>query len=293
MNLADYLMHSLERVAHKFFSTILIVKNFIKMYFYRDKPRPTIVTFSGGMGAQIISAAIYYYLKDKGDNVFADFSYFKNKVSLAIEGKPGEVSYWDWQLGIFEISPSSFETSNNNQACQPRILKDGVEKLALGLEALRDPSVRNRFAIPIEIETSTLQNQDIKRKYVCVHIRRGDYLNVASYLVSNDDLVQVAIKFKHLVDSVVILSDSKIDDNVQELMLKHFSYVQFSDQLDARAAHVVMRNAAILICSNSQFSLTAALLNTKCVPIIPIEWYGSSDRALQEVIRKTCRFQII
>jgi hypothetical protein len=279
--------------SHQVFTRLLFIKNLLVMFFSKKKPQRTVVTFSGGMGAQIISAAIYYYLKDTGNSVFADLSYFKNKVSLAVEGKIGEVSYWDWQLDIFGISPSSFEVSSESQDYQPQMLKDGVEKLALGLEALRVPSVKSRFAIPIDIETSALQCLEVKRKYVCVHIRRGDYINVASHLISSDDLVQIAIKFKNLVDSIVILSDSKIDDEVQKLMLENFSYVQTSDQLDARTSHVVMRNAAILICSNSQFSLTAALLNAKCVPIIPIEWYGSSDRALQEVIRKTCRFQII
>ena len=43
------------------------------------KERPVAITFTGGMGAQIVSAAIYYHLEHEGRPVIADFSYFNAK----------------------------------------------------------------------------------------------------------------------------------------------------------------------------------------------------------------------
>lgn len=53
---------------------------------------PMIVTFTGGMGAQIISAAIYFYLKNEGHVVYADMSYFDKEENIATVTSGGGVS---------------------------------------------------------------------------------------------------------------------------------------------------------------------------------------------------------
>jgi len=52
--------------------------------------KPTIVTFTGGMGAQIISAAIYFSMKNSGRPVYAVLSYFDRPESIAVVGKTGD-----------------------------------------------------------------------------------------------------------------------------------------------------------------------------------------------------------
>jgi hypothetical protein len=43
----------------------------------RKQDSEILVTFTGGLGAQILSAAIYFYLKGDGSKVYADLDYFK------------------------------------------------------------------------------------------------------------------------------------------------------------------------------------------------------------------------
>jgi hypothetical protein len=66
------------------------------------------VTFTGGMGAQMISAAIYLSMKNDGLPVYADLSYFDKPESVAAAGKPGDCSHWSWQLDTF--APSVIQT---------------------------------------------------------------------------------------------------------------------------------------------------------------------------------------
>jgi hypothetical protein len=54
-----------------------------------------------------------------------------------------------------------------------------------------------------------------------------------------------------------------------------------------------MRNARILICSNSTFSLTAATLNPSALVIIPKRWFAEKDHAIEAPIHALCTFQIM
>ena len=65
-----------------------------------------IVTVEGGLGAQIISLSVYYFLKQLNYKVLLDLSYFDNTPFTALEGD-GKLSYWKWELDQFGIR---FET---------------------------------------------------------------------------------------------------------------------------------------------------------------------------------------
>ena len=65
-----------------------------------------IVTVEGGLGAQIISLSVYYFLKQLNYKVLLDLSYFDNTPFIASEGD-GKLSYWKWELDHFGIR---FET---------------------------------------------------------------------------------------------------------------------------------------------------------------------------------------
>ena len=69
-----------------------------------------LVTFTGGLGAQILSAAIYYYFKGKGRKVYADKDYFKQPGRTATPGNKGEVSQWNYELGEYGLSLEGFST---------------------------------------------------------------------------------------------------------------------------------------------------------------------------------------
>jgi len=254
--------------------------------------RPVVVTFTGGMGAQIISAAIYFLLKQEGRKVFADMSYFEKSAHIATEGTAGDISHWDWQLHSFSLFPESFDAMQKLHRSRYKIIKDGENKSSLGIKALSNESIRQKFTDKESMKD--ILPERFLPNYLCIHVRRGDYVNVASYLVDDEDFLELANKISGLVDSVVIVSDSMIPDAFREQICGVFKNALFLDNVDAVTTHRVMRNARVLICSNSQFSLVAALLNRRALVFLPKKWFGNkSQKKLTEPLNALCDFQVL
>ena len=97
--------------------------------FLQDQLLPVSVAFSGGLGAQIISTAVYCYFSE-GFDVVADFSYFKQK-SFTNSGRSDE------GLSIFPCSLIPLESSERTfgQLVTTRYheISDGYIKTALFL----------------------------------------------------------------------------------------------------------------------------------------------------------------
>ncbi|MBI5890615.1 MAG: alpha-1,2-fucosyltransferase [Nitrosomonadales bacterium] len=243
------------------------------------------------MGAQIISAAIYWYLKEEGREVFADLSYFDGEERIATVGNKGEVSHWSWQLDPFDLSRSSFEAAAPYSRRDVELIEDGPQKLMLGVKALRQPWVQNR--LPIAGVPAGVLPADFANGYLCAHVRRGDYVNVASHLVSDREFFELAGKFAGLMKHLVVVSDSPIEEAFRKRISEGYEQVAFLDDVDAYTSHCVMRTARILVCSNSQFSLIAALLNPQALVVLPKQWFGAKDRAIEAPIHEACGFQIL
>ena len=253
--------------------------------------RPLVVTFTGGMGAQIISAAVYFSYKDAQRPVFADLSYFDEPERVAKEGTPGDCSHWSWQLEAFGLTPDSFLPAPFPRRKKEFVmLNDGPEKLSLGLNGLSDASVRKRFNIDLNLDN--LLPDGFSASYLCIHIRRGDYVNVATHLVPDDAFVDLAKKFSGLITRLAVISDSPIGAELRQSLSGLFEESVFLDQIDAFESHRVMRGARILICSNSQFSLVAAALNPDAMVLIPSKWFGEENNQIESSLRSICRFQL-
>lgn len=254
-----------------------------------------IITFTGGLGAQILSASIYYYFRDIGSEIYADLNYFKQPESQAIIGTNTD-SHWKYELGEYGIPIDQFETKKYN-----RFLKylnrydvpNGAKKVKLALMALHNPEIKKLFKIPEQIIyecNGIIRNYN----YLCIHIRRGDYLNVASHLVGENEFIDLAKSFADLVRQVIVISDSELSVQFKNNLEKHFnnncSYVIGGN---LHVAHALMRKSKYLICSNSQYSLTAALLNDVAAQIyIPTNWFGNTHSDIQTELNKLCCFQI-
>ena len=256
--------------------------------FMTRKQKKTIVTFTGGMGAQILSAAIYFSLKNSGKEIYADLTYFDKPPVLATEGAMGQISQWDWQLGPFGLQPHHFEICSRKNTSSEDIITDGPRKVQLGLSALHDHEIQKHFEI-LDIPENLFGLNGVK--YICAHIRRGDYINVASHIISDEEFLNVANKFASLCSTLVIVSDSSISLSLKHRFSSQFNTCIFLDNIDSITTHYIMRNASVLICSNSQFSLVAAALNTTSVILIPIKWGDTDDIA--KAIGVFCRFQVL
>lgn len=253
------------------------------------------ITFTGGLGAQVLSTAIYYHFVERGFHVMADLSYFENSYRIAIPGQKGQISIWNWEMECYGISCNSLELTNVKGMYAPT-LRDGILKSSLALEALASPSVRSKFNTIINDEYSLAYRSEKlnSQPYLCVHVRRGDYLNVASHLVSSNMLDNLASKFAGLIQRVLILSDSPISPDEFRALRKNFQdRIHIIDHDPNPAlAHSLMRNAKVLVCSNSQFSLSAGLLSDGLV-ILPKVWYGKGGRHLNNIIDNSGDFLVL
>lgn len=252
---------------------------------------PTVVTFTGGMGAQMISAAIYLSMKNSGHPVFADLSYFDKPESVAVAGNIGDCSHWSWQLDKFSLTPASFDTSPGFTKRNANILHDGSQKLELGLKALAQPEIQKYFATPAGVDD--VLPQEFANGFLCIHVRRGDYVNVASHLVADGEFINLARKFSGLADNLAVISDSPIGTEFRNAVSSYFKQVAFLDNTDPFTAHRIMRSARILICSNSQFSLIAAVLNPAALVLIPKQWFGENERQIEAPIHSRSSFQVM
>ena len=247
--------------------------------FILKKEKKVIVTFTGGMGAQILSAAIYFAMKDAGKEAFVDLTYFDKPPVLATEGQIGQISQWDWQLDPFGLQPHHFVTHPGKNTSREDVIVDGPRKIQLGLSSLQDRDIQKYFTI-LHAPVNCFGLDGIK--YICAHIRRGDYINVASHLVPDEEFLNIANKFSSLCSNVVIVSDSIISPELKNRFSAQFKTCIFLDDIDSLTTHYIMRNAAILICSNSQFSLVAGTLNESGLVLAPKNW-GDADGIAETV----------
>jgi hypothetical protein len=257
----------------------------------RTAGTPTTVKFAGGMGTQIIQSAVYFALRQDGESALADLSYFDVESRLARVGDKGRVTHWFWQLDQYGLPRNSFEATEVGQRKRRYILADGAEMMELGIRALQRPELQRIF-MP---STPSLFNLPsvASKPFLCIHVRRGDYVNVASHLVSDDEFIEIAGKFSRLVEYAVILSDSPFGDGFKIKMNNMFQNVEYLDKLDPYSSHWLMRQARILVCSNSTYSLTAALLNPDALVVMPKQWFGGNDREIEAPIQSLSNFQIM
>jgi hypothetical protein len=256
-----------------------------------------LITFTGGLGAQILSAAIYFYLKGDGHKVYADLDYFKQPGKTATLGNKGEVSHWNYELGEYGLFLGGFSTKKFEKSFfkrnKPFVISDGADKVKLAIEALRQSEVREFFPIKNSV-TEECHQIFGKNDYLCIHIRRGDYVNVASHLVDDIDFVNLAKSISKFVPAVIVISDSEVSDVISKGLHGLFTHCSFVIGGNSHIAHALIRQAKYLICSNSQFSLSAALLNQVGQQIfLPTKWFGDADSNLQVPINALCRFQIL
>ncbi len=136
---------------------------------------------------------------------------------------------------------------------------DGSRKGALGLTGLSEPKVRALFPL---IEGLDEFKKEIvgDLPFACLHLRRGDYLNVATHVVSDHASLKALRSVSRLVGAAVVISDSPLTQELEQGLTSLGLRVVTLVGGDPVAAHGLMRMSEVLICGNSQFSMTAAAL---------------------------------
>ena len=293
-----------------------------------------VVRSEGGLGAQIVAASAYFFLKSIGCKVLMDLSYFTHPFREAEIGKP-QVTHWDWKLDYYGLSKSNLnwiyidhlrkytndtkkdikegiEIFNLHEAIRnfkqlegkdfdeycihdqnynlldfckenPIIIHDGPNKNRLFINGMQKDEVKINFASASEEWKKIIKENNINfTNSVVLHLRRGDYLNVATHLISCEDILKMCNKLPKVLENIVIFSDSKESDNQKFIsdLKEIFNHVKWMDHVNNVNTHKIMTQANFLMCSNSQFSTTAAYLGNG-FSIIPQKYSSDTDYVFQ------------
>ena len=299
-----------------------------------------IVRSEGGLGAQIVAASAYFYLKSLGCKVLMDLSYFDYPFKEAEIGKP-QVTHWDWKLDYYGLDKSNLdwislnnlrnytkdtkkdpseglEIFNLNEALtkfsqiegkefneysihkaennitgffkeNPIVIHDGPNKNRLFISGMQKEEIKTKFtSVSEEWKKIIKENKIDFTNSVILHLRRGDYLNVATHLISCEEILKMCKKLPKVLKNIIIFSDSKESDNQKFVAdLKEIFYsVKWMDKVDNLNTHKIMTKANFLMCSNSQFSTTAAYLG-KGFSIIPQKYSSDNDYIFQYENKQT------
>ncbi len=253
----------------------LFVKSLKFLLFFWKKNKFNVeVFFTGGLGNQMMSLMALEYLKKIGLKTSVNLEYFDN-LDLRKTLNSRNLSTYDWELEDYlGIKKDSL---NLNRKPNPKIknfkLKDGIIKLFLALEGSKDKHILSSIEFCCNDQNILLES-NLLEPYICVHVRRGDYLNVASFILPVQTSFSLVKRFLNICKTVVILSDDQISaENVNYLYSIGFARVKVISSGSPIKAHTIMRNSKILITSNSQFSYSAALVSNS-ISFIPKKWYG-------------------
>ena len=254
-----------------------------------------LVSFTGGLGAQLISSAIYYDLIEKGFKVAADLDYFIRDETSPVLLKNG-LTHWNWQLDSFGIKKADFSVFVKKRVVY---LPDGHLKSLLAYNAFLNLKIKNKFK---KLSFDDLAHKCLneynfilpKEPFICIHVRRGDYLNVSSYIVPEVFFELISLKFKGIIETIIVFTDGELNQSFINILNNNFIKVLLFENscLDPFTTHTIMRNSKVLICSNSQYSFTAGVLNDNLV-IMPKIWFGKELDELNQQIIKLADFVVL
>lgn len=252
---------------------------------------PPAISFSGGLGAQMLSAAGYFRLEMDGRQPTADLDYFDTAPRIAKSGS-NEVSIWPWQLDSFGITPETFRRMTRG-GMRSRTLRDSPQKTSLGIRGLQTPEIRERFGVPKGLDE--LLPIGFPGRFNAIHVRRGDYLNVASHVVPEGAFVVALAKYARDCDALVFLSDGKPSTSTLAELNRLFKHLWVPESLSAWETHRLLRASALMVGSNSQFSLVAALLHDSGRAILPSRWAGptAEQAAWEHDLTGLCAFRAL
>ena len=249
-----------------------------------------IISFNGGLGAQLYSAAAYYYLEKHGYPVIANMNYFNNTPNTAIPGIKGQCSMWKYELNEYNILINSFKQyitiGNNFQK-----IDDGVQKALFGESGFICEEIKQKFSINPNSRLfikEYLNNEE----FICLHIRRGDYLNVASYIIPDEKYFNVVQELSKHIKTILVVSDTPISESLKSMLDTLDVNIKYQIGGDIHIIHGIMRLSKILICSNSQFSMTAGFLrDNNLLTYIPSQYTSDNNSDIDKHILELQQFK--
>jgi len=276
------------RVTGKLSQIYLICRSYIIRILRRHKVH--IIPIDGGLGSQILQFTLYAWLKREGKRVFLDARYFDEK-------SMPEVGNWVTQR-IWKLDSFGHLLKDENLGIGLRLRDNDFMRLYFKhyKRILQDKDFLNML---FPLDTKAMRNilnsvglsEDKLDKVLLIHIRQGDFLTAASLLLNEDYYIK-ALEFvqrQTVVSSIIILSDEAINANrfprISGLLATNTPKFRAIIGGDELVIHNLMRSCKALICSNSTFSFTAAMLKTSGIIVYPSEFYKGETSALNPIFK--------
>ena len=183
----------------------------------------------------------------------------------------------------YSIKNNNVDNLNDFFIENPVIIHDGPNKSKLFINAMETKNIKRKFQTKSKEWKNIIDKNNINfDNTVVLHLRRGDYLNVATHLISCEEVLKTCQKLKKSLKILLFFQNSKKCDNESFIieLKKIFLNVKWMDEIDNVNTHKIMTQANFLLCSNSQFSTTAAYLG-EGFSIIPQKYSSDSDYIFQ------------
>ena len=241
------------------------------------------VYFEGGLGSQIISYIIYNEKSTIQKNIsVANLDYFS--ITLNDFTQDDGLSRWTWKLDHYGISKNKLVVDEKIKTVFKKYFLVRPEfdtEIFLNFREEKASKYNSMFPVNTKNVKEYVQKvfQNSALDYSIIHIRRGDYLKVASNIIKTEEVVNLINKLKPILSAdVLITCDSTLPKGEKEILEKSLTghnYVYLSPNENIYLVHDLMRSAKILIASNSTFSFTAGLLSNKdCLFFFPTKYFG-------------------
>jgi len=291
------------------------------------KPDYSVTYFEGGLGSQILSF-IEFMNKSRiyGTTVGIDTSYFRDNTTYHVDNG---LSHFEYKLNNYGIYLSNLNqkmiigSENESGYHLRKKMKSNLRRLYFG--SRRPTHIESvKYIIENKLWTvsesmygyfpivSSQKQRDLiffdgveTLQYGLIHIRKGDYLNVASRILTvHDILPSLEIVKNYFPKKVICVTDGLFSESekiqLQEVLRKgsvetivfHEGAIQF---VDPTVLHDLMRCANFLVTSNSTFSFSAGLLNRipDSIILIPITFYGDLGNDTSLAFRTRATFGLL
>jgi hypothetical protein len=224
-----------------------------------------LIHIEGGLGSQILGAIAFWNLQNNLGEAKAkcDLSYFSNEASTN--------QLWAYELEKFNLPLAEFEkfesrSKGNLLKAKRDFLTD--DELAHDYWEISRSRYLSKFSYDRNKVFSYFQESTklkLEEPFTAIHIRRGDYLKVASKIVSVEDYLEIVNVVGSLASrKVVVICDSELSDEDKSRLQKALDVNELifldSPGLDPFNIHCLLREAKLLITGNSTYSFSAGLL---------------------------------
>ena len=261
----------------------ILLKYLHKIQVHFELYHKNITHIEGGLGSQILGVITFYNQQDKhGEkNAKCNLSYFDHR---------DRADLWKWNLDNYGISLQElkrFEVRSKFDFLKAK--KDFLTDLEISQDYWRNSRAKslNRFPFD-EIQLQNFLQKVSKKSHLedfgAIHIRRGDYLQVASKVIGLDEYIQFLGNIRTSLPSLsFLITDSFLTPREKRELATAVGIdreVVFLDgpEHDPFILHCLMRRAHLLVTSNSTFSFSAGLLGKEGqVVFSPLEFHAGKS----------------